>query len=189
MEKRHTFAQELCIILVKQKAIKEEESKAMQKAFKDADHDNFTEFLLDRGLVDEEALFKALAIYYKVPAFDVVGYFFDHALLQQFSKDFLLRNGVIPLEVEDDSIMIMVSHEPDNPDLLPGIGNFVSYDIQFRVGFMRDIADAVKEFYDRSPTDMNTDEDLRQEREEAREERSQELEEEELVWEEEEEEE
>jgi hypothetical protein len=188
MEKRHTFAQDLSIILVKIGAIKEDEGKALQKAFKDADHDNFTEFLLDRGLIEEEDLLKALSLYYKVPAFDVVGYFFDHTLLQQFPKDLLLRLGIIPLEVEDDSIMIMVACEPNDPELLPAIGNYVSYDIQFRVGFFRDISDAIKEFYDRSPTDTDTDEDLREEREESREERRMELEEEELLWEEEEEE-
>ena len=75
-----------------------------------------------------------------------------------FPKDMLLRNAIIPLEV-DENMMIMVASEPDDPELLFEIGEYVSYDIQFYVGLGRDICDAVKEFYDKSDTEDTEDED------------------------------
>ena len=74
----------------------------------------------------------------------------------------LLQNVIIPLEV-DENIMVVVTSRPDNPDLLPEIGKYVSYDIQFYVGIGHDICDAVKEFYDMSETEVDDDEDIHEE--------------------------
>jgi len=159
MEKREEFAEALCAILVKHKAISEAEGRALQRAFKGAQKEIFDDFLLDEGLIEEEDLLRALGEYYQVPPIDVTGYFFDTLLLRNFPKDFLLRNRIIPLETDED-ILIVVASNPDNADLLSGIGAYATEDIQFRVGLGRDISDAVKEFYDKSLTDLTTDDDL-----------------------------
>ena len=39
---------------------------------------------------------------------DPIGYFFDHYLLIKFPKDFLLRNLVIPIEVVEDNILMVL---------------------------------------------------------------------------------
>jgi hypothetical protein len=162
MKKRETFAQALTDILVKHKVITDQEGKALKKGFKESAKETFDEFLLGEGLVDDINILRALGEYYQVPAFDVVGYFFDFNQLHKFPKDFLLRNAIIPLEV-DENIMVIVASEPNDPDLLAKIGEHVSYDIQFRVGLRRDITDAVKEFYDKAPTEVKQDEDLNEE--------------------------
>lgn len=158
MEKRETFAQALCDVLVKQRAFSESEARALARAFKNSEKENFDDFLLEEGLIDESVLLRALSQYYQVPSVDVTGYFFDTQLLRNFPKDFLLRNRIVPLEVEDD-FMTIVASDPDNPDLLSAIGAYTSEDIQFRVGLGRDITDAVKEFYDKSDTDLIDDSD------------------------------
>lgn len=159
MEKRETFAQQLCDILVKQNVIDEAEGRALQRSFKNSEKENFDDFLLEEGLIEEAQLLRALGQYYQVPPVDVTGYFFDTQLLRNFPKDFLLRNRIIPIEMDDD-IMVVVASDPDNTDLLPAMGAYTSEDIQFRVGLGRDISDAIKEFYDKSPTDLLDDQDL-----------------------------
>lgn len=177
MERKQQFEAGLTKILVSNKVLTEEEAKAMHVAFVDSEKEQLDEFLLDEGLVEEEDLLSALAQYYEVPAFDVVGYFFDTFQLRKFPKDFLLRNAIIPLEV-DENIMIMIASEPNNPELLDKIGEHVSYDIRFRVGLRRDICDAVKEFYDKADTEESQDQDLHVEmRERQAEKRTEETEE------------
>ena len=147
MKNQETFAQKLSAILTDQGTISPEEAKALQKAFKESAKETFDDFLLEGGLVGEADLLEALAIYYQVPGFDVIGYFFDTYLLRMFPEDFLTRNACIPVEV-DENIMIMVASEPGNP-LLARVGEHVSYDIRFRVGIRRDIVEAVREFYNK----------------------------------------
>jgi len=163
--KGETYAEHLTDILIKQKSIKPEEGKAIKKAFKESDQDIFDEFLIDEGLVEEDDLLAALSKYYQVPSFDVVGYFFDTFLLQQFPKDLLLRCEMIPLEV-DENILIMIAAEPNAPDLLDIIGENVSYDVHFYVGISRNIRDAIQAYYEQSDTDpvANQDIDLREQR-------------------------
>jgi len=169
--KGETYAERLVDILVKRNAIPKGDEAAIKKAFKESEQEIFDDFLLEEGLVDKENLLAALADYYQVPSFDVVGYFFDTDLLQQFPKDVLLRCEMIPLEV-DQNMLIMVASEPNAPDLLNVIGSNVSYDVHFRVGITEDILNAIKEFYEPSDTEVNQDEDLRVERRLAREELS-----------------
>lgn len=158
MEKRETFAEQLCDVLVKQKVIDEAEGRAIQRSFKNSEKENFDDFLLEEGLIEEAALLRALADHFQVPAVDVTGYFFDTQLLRNFPKDFLVRNRIVPLEMDDDYLVVVAS-EPDNPDLLSAMGAYTSEDIQFRVGLSRDIIDSVREFYDKSPTDLLDDQD------------------------------
>jgi len=163
MEKGHTFTQSLSKILESNKVVSRDEVLAMQKAFEESEKAQFDEFLLDEGLIDESDLLKALGEYYQMPSFDVVGYFFDHNLLTKFPKGFLLREAIVPVEVEDN-ILSVVASDPSRDGLESSIREFVSYDIVFMVGLKRDICDAVKEFYDRSPAEIDEDQDLREER-------------------------
>lgn len=156
MEKKEAFAYQLCNILLRHRVVTESEARALQRSFKGSDKENFDDFLLEEGLIEENQLLRALGDYYKVPSVDVTGYFFDTLLLQNFPKDFLLRNRIIPLEIDED-ILIIAASEPDDLDLLAVLGAYTSDDIQFRVGLGRDICDAVKEFYDKSPTDLLDD--------------------------------
>ena len=156
MEKKEQFVQDLSSILVKHKVFSEKEAHALQKSFKEASQETFDEFLLDEGLIDKEDLLRALSEYYQTPAIDLAGYFFQTFWLRKFPKGVLLRNLFIPLEV-DQNFMIIVAGEPDLPDLLSIIGKYVSYDIQFRVSIKQDIIDAIQEFYDKSDAEISQD--------------------------------
>jgi type IV pilus assembly protein PilB len=152
MEKKG-FIEAICSILEKNNIITSSESNALKKNFKDRSQIAFDDFLLEEGLVEREDILEALSTYYKVPYMDPIGYFFDHYLLIKFPKDFLLRNLILPLEVLDDNILVVVANDPSNEELLPAIGKYVSYDIEFLVGIASEIIESVEEFYDRSLTD------------------------------------
>ena len=168
MASQETIVQELTAILLKNKTVSEKEAHALQRVFQESSRDNFCDFLIEEGLVEEEALLRALSQYYKVPSFDVKGYFFEHFLLHRFPKEFMIMNGFIPLEVEGDSLVVVAS-EPERNGLESAMRNFVSYDIIFFVGLGRDIIDAVEEFYDNPPQQDNEeptlDEEMREEKE------------------------
>ena len=117
---QQAFAQEISALLAKNKVISAAEAENLQKGFSQSSHDWFVEFLLEESLVDKEEILKALSSYYQVPSFDVAGYFFDHLLVRDFPKDFLLRNNIIPVEIDEDILMIAAS-DPSNEDLLPRI--------------------------------------------------------------------
>jgi hypothetical protein len=158
MEARDTFIDAISAILASKGYISSSERTAIADNFSQSDHDSFINFLKEEGIVDSENLLDTLSTYYQVPSFDVVGQFFDHEYLHKFPKGFLLRNGIIPLE-RDENILIMIAHEPDDPELLPKIGSYVSYDIQFYVGLEVEICDAIKEFYDRALSEVNDEGD------------------------------
>lgn len=157
--KGESFAEGLTKILVKRKIINAGEAQALRKSFRDSPKPNFDEFLLDEGLVDKDDLLPALAEYYQLPAFDAVGYFFDHQLVRMFPKIFLRSNGIIPIE-RDENMLIILASNPIDQNLLPRIGRYVSYDIRFRVGLQQDIFNAIQEFYDQSVTGLDYDEGL-----------------------------
>ncbi len=157
------FVQKLTDILVKKEKIPADEAEDLKKAFEKSENDQFDDFLLAEGLVQEPDLLEALSDYFRVPSFDVTGHFFDAHQIHMFPKDFLLRNGVIPLEV-DENIMVVVASEPEKSGLESSLRDFVSYDITFYVGIRRDITDAVKEFYDESLSQEPQDIDMREER-------------------------
>ena len=149
-------------VLVELKYLEAEDAVKLLAAYNESDIDQFDDFLLSEGIVEQEHLLEALSQYFQVPSFDALGYFFETHLLRMFPKDMLLRNEIIPLQV-DTNIMIVIAANPANPDLLFEIGENVSYDIRFHVGIARDICDAVKEFYDKSDVEDPVDEDIRQE--------------------------
>lgn len=126
--------------------------------FHESQKETFIEFLLDEGIVDNSELLDALQEFYGLKAFDANGYFFDQHLLHMFPKDVMLRNSFIPLQ-RDENMLIVVSSGPDNDDLLVIIGEHVSYDVVFMVGIAHDIHDAVKEFYDDEPNVIMEDKD------------------------------
>jgi len=167
MEKHASFAKELTTLFVKNKVIDEKKAHELQKAFKESSKENFDNFLLEEGLIEKEDLLTALGQLYKVPSVDVIGYFFQPFLLHKFPKDILHRYAFIPMDVEND-IMTVVASEPDDPRLLAIVGEYVSYDIQFRVGIRRDITDSITEFYDMAITEVPQDIDLRAERSDDR---------------------
>jgi type IV pilus assembly protein PilB len=149
-------------VLVDLKFITAEDAVKLLAAYNESDVDQFDEFLLSEGIIDTENLLEALSQYYQVPSFDAKGYFFERHLLHMFPKDMLLRYEIIPMQV-DENMMIVVAATPDNPDLLFEIGEYVSYDIRFYVGVARDICDGIEEYYDKADTEVDEDEDIREE--------------------------
>ncbi|MBI2775098.1 hypothetical protein HYX58_03780 [Candidatus Dependentiae bacterium] len=168
MKKQETFVESLTKILQKQNAIKQEDAQSLKKIFYDRSDLTFDEFLLEEGLISRSQLLNALSELYQVPAFDATGYFFEYHTLHEFPKDVMLRYLFIPVKLDenhnlfepDEDILPVIANNPNDPDLLEEIGKYVSYDITFMVGLARDISDAVKEFYDRSPTELHTDDDV-----------------------------
>ncbi|MGZ6250628.1 MAG: GspE/PulE/PilB domain-containing protein [Candidatus Chromulinivorax sp.] len=149
MGKDMSFAQRLTNSLLANQSITQKDADSLIAMFHDRAKGRIDNFLLDEGMVDRETLLKALSDVYQVPSFDVHGYFFEHDLLVAFPKDVLINKGFIPLQIDED-ILIVVASNPEDAELLETIGNFVSYDIQFNVGIRKDIADAIEEYYDQS---------------------------------------
>ncbi len=149
MKKDISFVQRLTTSLLANQAITQKEADSLVAMFHDRAKGRVDNFLLDEGMVDREELLKALSGVYQVPFFDVNGYFFEHELLHTFPKDMLIAKGIIPLQVDED-VLIVVASNPEDPELLDVIGHSVSYDIQFNVGIHRDIVDSIEEYYDQS---------------------------------------
>ena len=181
MAHTHTFVSGFAQTLVQLSIMKKDEAQAADKAFHDSAKENFVDFLLEEGLVDRADILKALSQYYQVPSFDVVGHFFEHHLLHQFPNGVMLRNAFIPLEV-DENMLIVIASEPNNPDLLAIIGENVSYDVRIDVGIRLNITDAIEEYYDRALTEVQQDIDLREERRLGVQEHQQELRDQEIFY-------
>jgi hypothetical protein len=175
--KQETFVEALTTILVKQQAIKPEDARSFKKLFHDRSDLAFEDFLLEEGLISRTHLLNALSELYKVPAFDVTGYFFEYRTLHEFPKDVMLRYLFIPVKLDekhnlfepDEDMLPVIAANPADPELLEEIGKFVSYEIQFMVGLGRDIRDAVQEFYDRAPEEFPFDDDVNRKVEETEE--------------------
>lgn len=142
----------LLLELTRRHVITEQMARDLEHQFNDAEQERFDDFLLQEGVVSKEDLLPALSQVYQVPSTDVEGYFFRTHLLQMFPEDFLIVNGIIPME-QDENILIVVASDPSNPELLPRIGEHVSYDIEFFVGIYTDIKDAIEEYYNRALTE------------------------------------
>ena len=147
MESGKRFVPDLVAILVENKVIGAKEGQAMVANFGSQLDVTFDEFVLSTGLVSKEDLLLALSQLYEVPAVDVQGYFFDIGLVKSFPKEFLLEYGVIPLEVDED-LMTVVAFEPDLPGLDRKLEEYGAYVIEFRVGLLQDILDAIRDAYD-----------------------------------------
>lgn len=156
MARSESFTTGLINILVRNEVIKAEEAEGLQKEFGKSDQVQFDDFLLGEGIVPKDDLLTALADYYQVPFLDPRGYFFDHNLLVKFPQDFLVRNGIIPMEV-DENIMIMLANDPRKEGLEEAIRNFVSYDIEFWVGMRQPIIDSIREYYQLAITEEPQD--------------------------------
>lgn len=155
--KKKEFVEAICTILDKKGVLSHKDAVALKKNYDDRSQTSFDDFLLAEGLVEKEDLLDALSSYYQVPFMDPIGYFFDHYLITRFPKDFLLRNLILPVEVLEDAILVVVANDPSDEELLPALGNYVSYDIQFMVGIASEIIESVEEFYDKSLTDLGLD--------------------------------
>lgn len=151
MRRSERFIQNFLDILVEQKMIASAKTGGIRQAFAASSIEEFDDFLIEEGLVDADQVLIALGLYYQVPYFGVDGHFFELFLLHKFPKDVLLRNEVIPLEVEGD-MMIMIAADPTRLGLDNELRNYVSYDLNYLVGIGRDIEDAINEFYDESLT-------------------------------------
>lgn len=156
MKMNESFEASFLEVLIKLNYIQALEGAKLLATYDESDINQFEDFLLSEGFLEKEQLLEALSQYYQVPSFDVVGYFFERHLLHMFPKDMLLRNQIIPYQV-DQNMMIVIAAKPDNPDLLFEIGENVSYDVRFYVGIGQDICDAVKEFYDKANTEIHRD--------------------------------
>lgn len=166
MKASTSFVEGLIDVLQKQQAVSADRAAALKKLFEDRSKVAFDTFLLQEGLVDRATLLNALSAYYKVPAFDVVGYFFERHYLRMFPKHFLLRHKIIPIP-RDENILVVIASQPDNPELLSAIGEHVSYDIRFNVGLEEDIADAIEEYYEKALTEVPENMDTQREREQT----------------------
>lgn len=152
--KHESFVDDLTKILVQRNIIKKSEAVALAQSFRDSEAANFDQFLIDEGLVEKDDLLGALAQLYQAPAFDAIGYFFDHELVRMFPKEFLLQHEIIPIEI-DENMLIFAASNPNDPELLPLIGEHVSYDPHFQVSIREDIIDSIEEFYDSPVTQIN----------------------------------
>jgi hypothetical protein len=147
MAKKQMFVSKLADAFVKLQIFSAEEAESLVKEFQGRAKGRIDDFLLDEGIVDRETLLKALQAVYGVAPFDVRGHFFNHQLLLFFPKDFLLNQGFIPLDV-DDEIMTIVMSNPEDEETLDTLSRYVSYNVNVFVGIRRDISDAIEEYYD-----------------------------------------
>jgi hypothetical protein len=147
MAKKQMFVTRLADALVKLQIFSEQEADGLVKEFHGRAKGRIDDFLLTEGIVDREVLLKALQSVYGILPFDVRGHFFNHQLLLFFPKDFLLNKGVIPLDV-DDEIMTVVMSNPEDEETIDTLSRYVSYNVNIFVGIQRDIGDAIAEYYD-----------------------------------------
>lgn len=147
MENQKTFVVRFAEALVKNNVMKEAEAESFVQEFHDRAKGNVVSFLLEEGLVEKEDILIALGSVYNVPSFDVRGYFFNHETLLMFPEDLLLEKVIIPLEVEDD-ILTVVMNNPEDEEAIDELQKNVSYNINVFVGIQEDIRDAIEEYYD-----------------------------------------
>lgn len=147
----NSYAYTVAELLVRQRALLPERATELYHALKDVADEDFDAFVVKEGFVTKEDLLKALSAYYNVPSFDARGYFFNHMYVRMFPKDAMLRNRFIPLDV-DDEIMVVVASNPTDSALAELINTYVSYELTFLVGLEDDISDAVEEYYDEALT-------------------------------------
>lgn len=158
MANKKNFVDALSNILIKMKAITCQMAESLKEDFAKNSEGDFEEFLLEQGLVSKIDLLKALSNYYQVPSIDITGVFIEHELLLRFPPELMKRKGFIPYE-HDGDILIAVAADPSDEELLDIMGDYVSWDITFLVGLKRDIYDAIEEFHQLAPTEVDLDYD------------------------------
>lgn len=147
MTKKNMFVTHLADALVKLKVMSSVEAESLVKEFQGRTKGRIDDFLLDEGIIDRETLLKALQSIYSIPACDVRGNFFNHQILLLFPRDFLINKAVIPLDIEDDVMTLVVSN-PQDEETISIVGNYVPYSVTLTIGIRRDIIDAIEEYYD-----------------------------------------
>jgi len=166
--KNDKFINRLAVALVKLKVMSDSESESFIKEFQERSKGRIDDFLIDENVIDREVLLKALQMVYGLATYDVRGHFFNHLVVLLFPKDVLMSKGIIPLDIDDDIMTIVVSN-PEDEEVLDLLGNYVPYSVNMLVGIHRDILDAIEEYYDEDvitsdindqDTDLNDDTDL-----------------------------
>ena len=170
MTKQH-FVSRVAQAFVKLKVMSAVEAESFEKEFSGRTKDRVDEFLLDEGITDRETLLKVLQSVYGVPSYDVRGYFFNHHILMLFPRDFLDNKAIIPLQIEDDILTVVVSN-PEDDEILSIIGNYVPYSIEVMIGIRRDILDAIEEYYDEDVATSDIEDEEADETEELAEDES-----------------
>lgn len=157
MQNTNSFVSRFAQALVKNNIMKDVEAESFVKEFKGRAKGNVVSFLLEEGLVEREDILKSLALIYSVPAFDVNGHFFNHELLLLFPKDFLIKHSLIPLDIDEDILTIVISN-PEDEKAIEEIGNYVNYNITVNVGIQDHILEAIKEYYDEDVITVDVEE-------------------------------
>ena len=170
MTKTH-FVSRISQALVKLKVMSATEAESFEKEFSGKSKGRVDEFLLDEGLVDRENLLKALQSVYNIPSYDVRGHFFNHQILMLFPRDFLVNKAVIPLDIENDILTIVVAN-PEDDETMGMIGDYVPYSVNILVGIRRHIVDAIEEYYDEDVATADIEDEDSQEVDELTEEDS-----------------
>ncbi len=134
MDKNNSFVARFAQALVKNDIMKEEEAQSFVKEFKGRAKGNVVSFLLEEGLVEREEVLRVLASIYAVPSFDVSGHFFNHELLLLFPKDFLIKHNIIPLDIDEDIITVVMSN-PEDEKAIEELGNYVNYNITIEFSY------------------------------------------------------
>ena len=160
MEKANSFVARFVESLIKNDIMKDSEAQSFVKEFKGRAKGNVISFLLEEGLVEREDILRALASMYSVPSFDVSGHFFNHELLLLFPKDFLVKHCLIPLDIDEDILTVVMSN-PEDEKAIEEIGNYVNYNITVNVGIQDHILEAIKEYYDEDVITTDVEELLR----------------------------
>ena len=148
---RNNLVDELSIILVKNHVISFPDAQALRRGFADRDDMSYEDFLLEQGIVEKDDLLQALSEYYKVPAMDVIGEFFNHQFLRLIPKEVMIRHDMIPFWRDADTLTVVAAN-PSDPHLPVVLGKYVTHDITFMVGIAQDIQETIEEFYDASDT-------------------------------------
>lgn len=157
MEKNSSFVSRFAQALVKNDTMKESEAESFVKEFKGRAKGNVVSFLLEEGLVEVDDVLRALASIYDVPSFDVRGHFFNHELLRLFPRDFLTKHSVIPLEIDEDILTVVISN-PEDEKALEELGNYVNYNVSVYVGIQEHILEAITEYYDEDVATLDIEE-------------------------------
>lgn len=151
-----TFVVRFAEALVKNNIFKEPEADSFIQEFHDRAKGNVVSFILEEGLVEVEDVLKSLASVYDVPSFDVRGYFFNHELLLLFPQEFLKGKSVIPVEVDEDIMTVVISN-PEDDETMEMLGNYANYNVNVYVGIEEHIHDAIDEYYDTDVVTADTE--------------------------------
>ena len=144
------ISEQLINILIKIKAINQDEQDIIIANFKNYQKDNFGYFLLDEGLITRQQLLRAYSILYSLPSLDVQGAMLDHDLITSFEKEVLLEQEAIPVET-DENILIFCVSDPEKPGLEENLGKYTDAVIELQVGIGRDIIEALEDYFEDVP--------------------------------------